>query len=415
MNNSIKIIVSSVIGNILENYDYVLYATFAVVIGKTFLSIEDPYLAMLATFAIFAAGFITRPIGAIIFGHIGDKHSRKLALSVSIMLMSFPTTIIGLLPSYEQIGILAPIALVLIRFLQGISIGGETSGFMTYLMEAMPNSKRKNLIGSIAVSSTAIGLFFGFLASFICNFYFADISWAWRLPFLISLPVGLVGFYIRSKLEESVEFLEFKNKGKLYKMPFVELLKNYKKRFFIICGLFISISIPFYIFFGFMASFLSAILHYKPIEVSIIYLVCTTIFAIAALASGLLSDRFGAYKTMLIASLIFCILIFPIFTFIFSDNFLSTLFGCFCFIALAGLYQGSVPAVILKIFPTKIRSIGTAFSFNIVSVIFGGLTPLFLTFMIKVSSNYYVMPCYLILSFLITILAVRIARREDLL
>ncbi len=412
MKKPLKIVASGVIGNILENYDYVLYASFAVVIGKTFLSITDPYLAMLATFAIFAAGFITRPIGAIIFGHIGDKYSRKLALSVSIMLMSFPTALIGILPSYSEIGILAPIALVIIRFLQGISIGGETSGFMNYLMEAMPNSKRKGFIGSIALSSTAIGLFLGFLASFFCNFYFIDIPWAWRVPFLISLPVGLIGFYIRSKLEESFEFALLKKQGELYKSPFKELLKKYRKQLFIICGLFISISVPFYIFFAFLANFLITILRYKPIEVSTIYLICTAVFAVIALVSGWLSDKFGAYKTLLYSSISFAILVLPIFSLILSDSFWLTLFGCVAFITSAGLYQGSVPAIIIKIFPTKIRSIGTAFSFNMVSVIFGGLTPLFLTFIIKISNNYYIIPLYSLLALLVTILTIRISKKD---
>jgi MHS family proline/betaine transporter-like MFS transporter len=415
MKKPLKIVISGVIGNILENYDYVLYASFAVIIGQTFLSIKDPYPAMLATFAIFAAGFITRPIGAIIFGHIGDKYSRKLALSISIMLMSFPTALIGILPAYSEIGILAPIILVIIRLLQGISIGGETSGFMTYLMEAMPNSKRKGFIGSIALSSTAIGLFLGFLASFLCNFYFAEVSWAWRVPFLISLPVGLVGFYIRSKLEESFEFALLKKQGGLYKSPFKELLKKHRKQFFIICGLFISISVPFYIFFAFLSNFLITILQYQPIQVSTIYLVCTTIFAVIALISGWLSDRFGAYKTLLYSSISFACLVLPIFSLILSDNFRLTLLGCVAFIVSAGLYQGAVPALIIKIFPTKVRSIGTAFSFNMVSVIFGGLTPLFLTFLIKISNNYYIVPLYLLLALLVTILTIRVSKKEGIL
>lgn len=414
MRKSLKVIVSGVIGNILENYDYVLYASFSVIIGQTFLSIEDPYLAMLATFAVFASGFITRPIGAIIFGHIGDKYSRKLALSVSIMMMSFPTSLIGILPAYSEIGILAPVALVMIRFLQGISIGGETSGFMTYLMEAMPNSNKKGLIGSAAISSTAIGLFLGFFASFICSYYFSNIEWVWRIPFLLSLPVGFIGFYIRGRLEESYEFALLKKQGQLSKSPFKEMINKYRKQFFIICGLFISISVPFYIFFAFLPNFLITILAYNPTQISVIYLLCTIIFACIAPISGLISDRVGAYKTLLWSSILFSCLIFPIFTLILSSDFMLTLFGCMAFIIFAGLYQGSVPAVILRIFPAKVRSIGTAFSFNIVSVIFGGLTPLFLTFLIKISNNYYAIPFYLFLSILTTVITIKISKKENI-
>jgi MHS family proline/betaine transporter-like MFS transporter len=409
-----KIIISGVIGNILENYDYILYANFAVIIAKLFFPQTDVYTSMIATFGVFAAGFFMRPIGAVIFGHIGDKHGRKIALSASIMLMSIPTALIGLLPDYSKIGILAPIALLIIRLLQGVSIGGETSGFMTYLMESMPDSKRKALLGSIALSSTALGLFFGFLASFICNFYFSESENAWRIPFLISFPIGLIGIYIRSKLDESIEFKTLRDKGQLAKSPFKELFKNHTKRFFVICGLFVSISIPFYIFFAFLATFLIKISHYTQLQVSIIYLICTFAFGCFAPISGWLSDRFGIYKVLLSTIITFAAFLFPVFTLIFSSNFYQTLTGCLIFIFLITLYQGSIPSIILQIFPTKVRAIGTAFSFNIVSAIFGGLAPLILTWLIKVSENYWVIVVYLLISSLITILGLTAGRRARL-
>jgi MHS family proline/betaine transporter-like MFS transporter len=413
MRSSNKVIASGVIGNALENYDYVLYANFAVIIGNLFFPTGDLYTTLLATFGVFAAGFLMRPLGAIIFGHIGDKHSRKTALSASIMLMSFPTSLIGLLPSYSEIGIWAPISLVLIRLMQGISIGGETSGFMTYLMESAPKSKHKALFGSIALSSTALGLFLGFVASFICTFYFADVTWAWRVPFLISFPIGLIGFYIRIKLDEPAEFKELKRKNLLAKSPFKELFKNHKLRFFTICGLFVSISVPFYIFFGFMATFLARVLHYSQLQISIIYLICTLAFGCFAPLSGYLSDKFGINKILLFSISAFAMLTFPIFSLIFSNNFTLSLLGCLSFIFTISLYQGSIPSIVTKIFPTQVRSIGTAFSFNMVSVIFGGFTPLALTWLIKNSENYYMIPVYLVFSSLITVAALLVARRFD--
>ncbi|NBV06267.1 MAG: MFS transporter [Proteobacteria bacterium] len=411
MRKSHKIIISGVIGNILENYDYVLYANFAVVISKLFFPTGDLYTSLIATFGVFAAGFFMRPLGAIIFGYIGDKYGRKIALSTSIMLMSIPTALIGTLPSYAEIGILAPIALVIIRLLQGVSIGGETSGFMTYLMESMPDSKRKVLLGSIALSSTALGLFFGFLASFICNFYFSATEWAWRVPFLISFPVGIIGIYIRTKLDESQEFKALKDKGQLAKSPFKELFKNHTKRFLVICGLFVSISVPFYIFFGFLATFLVKILNYSQLQVSIIYLFCTFSFGCFAPLSGWLSDKFGIFKVLLCSIVTFAVFLFPVFGLIFDSNFVTTLLGCLAFIFLITLYQGSIPSIILQIFPTKVRASGTAFSFNMVSAIFGGLTPLVLTWLIKISENYYVIPCYLLISSAITIAALLLGRK----
>jgi len=414
MSLSPKFIVSGIIGNTLENYDYVLYANFAVIIAETFFPTGDLYTSMIATFGVFATGFLTRPIGALIFGHIGDKYSRKTALSFSIILMSFPTSLIGLLPSYLEIGILAPLALIIIRMMQGISIGGETSGFMTYLMEFISNKKRKHLFGAIALSSTALGIFLGFVAVFICNFYFHDVEYAWRIPFLISFPVGIVGFYIRSKLNETSEFQKLKSKNLLAKSPFTELFREHKARFFVICGLFVSISVPFYIFFGFLATFLAKVIGYSQLQISQIYLVSSFAFIVFPFLSGFLSDRFGVGKVLLFTILIFAVLVFPIFSLIFQKDFIVSLSGCLTFIFIITLYQGSVPSLVTQIFPTKVRAIGTALSFNIISVIFGGFTPLILTWLLKITETNLIVPTYLIFSSLITIVTIIISNKYEI-
>ena len=414
MNKLRKTLISGIIGNALENYDYILYANFALVISKNFFPASNLYNSLLLTFAVFATGFLMRPIGAIIFGHIGDKYGRKLSLSLSIILMSFPTSLIGILPSYDEIGILAPIFLVIIRLLQGISIGGETSGFMTYLMESIPNSKNKVLLGSVVVSSTAIGLFFGFFASFICNFYFQEVTWAWRIPFIISLPIGIVGIYIRLKLDESLEFQALKNKKLISHSPILELITNYKKNFLIICGLFVSISIPFYIFFGFLSTFLVGIINYNPLQVSIIYLASTLAFGCFSMFSGWLSDRYGAYRVLSRSLIIFAIMVFPIFVLIIGNSYFLSAIGCISFISLIAIYQGSVPYLILKIFPTKIRAIGTSLSFNLVSVFCGGLAPFFITYFIKITDNYSVILFYLLFSSMISLISVFAGKRAGL-
>lgn len=414
MRESRKIVISGSIGNALENYDYVLYANFAVFISKSFFPFSDLYTSLLATFGVFAAGFLMRPVGAIIFGHIGDKYSRKLALSMSIILMSVPTAIIGFLPTYSEIGILAPLILIFIRLIQGFSIGGETSGFMTYLMESMPHSNKKGLIGSIAVSSTALGLFLGFVASFICNFYFAASEWVWRVPFLISLPVGIIGLYIRNKLEESQEFKSLKDQKLTSNFPLKDLFLEYKKRFFVICGLYISVSVQFYFFFAFLSTFLVKVLQYSQLQISIIYLFCTVLFGCLAPIAGYLSDRFGIYRVLLLSITSLMIFSFPIFALLLSSNFIFMLIGCIFFVTIMSFYQGSLPSIIIKIFPTKIRATGVAFSFNIISAIFAGFTPLALTWLIKISNNYYLIPCYLLLASSITIFAILTGRAKKL-
>ncbi len=414
MKESRKIIIAGVIGNVLENYDYILYANFAVVISNLFFPATDLYTSLLATFGLFAAGFFMRPLGAVVFGHIGDRYGRKLALSVSIMLMSIPTALIGILPTYAEVGILSPILLLIIRLLQGFSMGGETSGFMTYLMESDPYSKKKSLLGSVAVASTAFGLFCGFLSSFVCNFYFPASNYAWRIPFLISFPVGMIGIYIRNKLDESVEFSDLKKNRLTLNNPIAELFKNHKGRFLIICGLFVSISVPFYIFFGFLSTFMVKGLNYSQLQVSVIYLCCTFLFGCFSLLSGILSDRFGVYKVLISSIVIFVVLIFPIFYLILDTEFVVSFLGCVLFILIIVFYQGSIPSMISRIFPANVRASGTALSFNIVSAFFGGLTPFILTWFIKIYGNYNVIPVYLIIASSITILSVIMCRKSKI-
>lgn len=279
-------------------------------------------------------------------------------------------------------------------------------------MEVTPDQKRKHLFGAIALSSTALGIFLGFFAVFICNFYFADVEYAWRIPFLISFPVGIVGFYIRNKLDETPEFQKLKSKNLLAKSPLMELFREHKTRFFVICGLFVSISVPFYIFFGFLATFLTKIIGYSQLQVSQIYLVSSFAFIVFPFLSGFLSDRFGVGKVLLFAILTFATLAFPIFSLILQKDFALTLLGCLLFIFVITLYQGSVPSLVTQVFPTKVRAIGTALSFNMISVIFGGFTPLVLTWLIKTIENNLIIPAYLIFSSLITITSLIISNHH---
>lgn len=415
MKKNLNLIFASSIGNILENYDYILYANFSLIISRLFFPSSNIYISMIATFGVFAAGFIARPIGSLIFGYIGDKYSRKIAFASSVTFMAIATSLIGLLPSFSTIGILAPILLTILRLIQGISIGGETSGYMTYLMESKPNSKHKSLLGSLAFSSTALGLFLAFLASFICNFFYPNSDFAWRIAFLLSLPFSLIGIYVRFKLEDGIEFQNMKNQNCLSKNPIKDLFKNYKSRFFIIFTIFISISVPFYIFFAFISLFLSKISHYSLTQVSLIYLICTLIFALIAPISGLLSDKIGKDKILISSIIFFALFIHPIFNLILSSNFITTFIGCILFITSIALYQASVPSLILNIFPTKVRAIGTALSFNLVAAIFGGTTPLILTTFLQNGFSYIIVAYYLSASSLVSLTGLIIAKKKGFL
>jgi MHS family proline/betaine transporter-like MFS transporter len=200
-----KVMISGMLGNGLEWYDYALYGHMSIIFAKLFFPVGDSSLSLILTYITFALGFVSRPLGAILFGRIGDKYGRKKALTLSMILMAVPTGCIGLLPTYDMIGVFAPILLITIRLLQGLSLGGAYSGSISYVVEHAPATQRST-VGSVIKVSLIIGFLCGSLVSSLIatvlspeDFY----SWGWRLPFFVGIGIGFVGYYIRNHGEES--------------------------------------------------------------------------------------------------------------------------------------------------------------------------------------------------------------------
>src|SRR3954471_23782855 len=233
-----RIVWSSVIGTAVEWYDFLIYGTAtALVFNKVFFAAGDPALATIAAFGTYAVGFLARPLGAAIFGHFGDKVGRKAMLAVTIIVMGLGTFLIGLLPTYQQIGVAAPVLLVVLRFLQGIGLGGEWGGAVLMVVENAPKHRRGlfgsmvqvgNPIGNLA----AIGMFA--LVSQLPESEF--MAWGWRIPFLISVLLVGVGLYIRLSMEETQAFQQVKAKNEVAQMPLVEVFKHNRRPFFIAVG-----------------------------------------------------------------------------------------------------------------------------------------------------------------------------------
>jgi len=208
-----KVIATCMVGNALEWYDFILYAQFAQIISKKFF--PDSSISEILTFAIFAAGFIVRPLGGIVFGSFGDRFGRRISLAIGILTMVLPTTVIGLLPGYDTIGIAAPIILTIARLIQGFSLGGEFGGCVVYLTEYAPANKR-GLIGSIVYSSQCLGMLFGLIVAYLLGILLPkeDLwTFGWRIPFVSSFFVGMIGLYIRSSIKESPLYSEIKKRG----------------------------------------------------------------------------------------------------------------------------------------------------------------------------------------------------------
>ncbi|NSM56920.1 MHS family MFS transporter [Wolbachia endosymbiont of Atemnus politus] len=388
-----KVIFSSLICNTLLWYDHMLFGHLISIIGSVFFPSDDQLISVLKACGVFAAGFLMRPIGAAIFGHIGDKHGRRIALLLSIKLMTLSTVLIAFVPGYQNIGILASMLVVCLRLLQGISLGGE-AGNAPFLIEHAPKNK-KGFFGSIEVLSAILGSILSLIAVLICKKVSNFDSWGWRLPFVFSLAMGLISIYTRYILDESPEYKKQKNPPKL---PLKELLNGYKKPFLISVGVDIVENSSLYIYlilFNVLTSRVDT--HFNHI-VEILSQIAlgglTILFAV-------LSDKIGRKKIMKFAFMAFIIVSYPVFSMMLSGDNLLTITAHVLFIIPIAASFGPVSALMCKLFPTKVRYSGFGLSRNIAAGFFGGLAPFICTTIIKVtgqetSASFYMIFCALI-------------------
>lgn len=384
-----KIVTSGMIGNALEWYDYALFGHFAVLISQLYFPTEDPLNSLMATFGVFAAGFAMRPLGAILFGWIGDRFSRKLSLSISILMMAIPTAFVGVLPTYAEIGILAPILLTVIRILQGLSIGGEFGGSIIYIVEHAPENKR-GFAGSSSIFSLALGILAGSLIATIFSHSLSKEdfeSWGWRVPFLLSFLIGIVGFYIRSHLSESPKFLEAKEKGEISKSPLFDMLKYHWRDTSLAIVLYLTVTVPFYTMSVFMTSYL---VKYVGVEMSFALLVNSIamfVMLIISPISGYFSDIIGRKKVLLFAAIGMLLSLYFIFETINSADHINIIFAMVIFSFFISCYMGPMPTVLVELFPTSVRFTSMSLAYNISAAIFGGTMPIIGFELLKISGD----------------------------
>lgn len=378
-----KVIISGMIGNGLEWYVYALYGQMATFIGEMFFPSEDPTTSMMLTFASFAVGFIARPFGGLIFGWIGDKIGRQRSLSLSIIVMAVTTGLIGLMPTYEHIGILAPIALMLLRLVQGISIGGEFSGAIVYMVEHS-DTKRRGIVGSMAMVSLVLGFLVGSLVAYFFSTMLSQEdfhSWGWRIPFLVGLAIGLVGLYIRNSCHESPLYTKAKAEGHLAEKPVQEVFTKHLKDVGLAIGIYLLVTIPFY-----FSSIYFITLNTKhlgvPMETALEYnTIAMLLMFIGVPISAWLSDKYGRKKVLMSIGVVYLLITYPMFSQFSPDNLDATIPMQLFFAFVVGLYLGPVPAVLAEIFPTSVRNTGMAISYNLSAAIFGGTVPMVATYL----------------------------------
>jgi|TARA_B110000967_G_C18812125_1_gene524194 MHS family proline/betaine transporter-like MFS transporter len=405
LNNKTKVIAAGLIGNILEWYDFAVYGFFAVIIGKQFFPSDDPTISLIAAFGAFAAGFLMRPIGAALFGRIGDLYGRKRMLFLSVMLMAIPTFIIGILPNHSQIGYWAAILMVVMRMLQGLSVGGEYTGSFVYLIEQAPQNKRA-FYGSFSGVGATLGILLGsgigaYITSVLTESQLEN--WGWRIPFLLGISIGILGFIIRRGLPEN----PISDTPKKSKTPLKELFQSQRKQIFQGFGLNIMSAVCFYLIFVYMTTWLVNQVHETESVALDINSISLVIILICAPLFALLSDKIGRKPMLIIGSLLMVIFAYPLVGLMDHDNFTYILIGQCLFALILSIYISAIPAFLAELFPSKIRASATSISYNIPYAIFGGTAPMVSVWLISVTDNpeaiaYYLMAVSL-LSFIVAL------------
>lgn len=387
-----KAIMAGGIGNFVEWFDFALYAQFATIIGFHFFPSDDPTASLLATFAIFAVGFLARPIGGLLFGQYGDRKGRKAALSVAVMLMSVATLAIGLTPSYATIGILAPGLLLLWRILQGLSAGGEYAGSGSFVVEHAPVGKRA-LFASVNPVSTALGTIGGALTGLIVTLLVPDgalTEWAWRIPFILAAPLGLVGLYLRSKVEETPEFtavLEAEEEGHKNHAPVVEAFRTAKKRMLVIFGWAALNAVAFYLLTSYTVAYLTQRIGFSQAEALWVYIVGLVAFTVASPIAGILIDRYGPAAVASASAVILALVVVPAFGLMETGALDSAILGLSLYGLVVSVIATLTPLLMVDLFPARIRYTASAVSYNLAYAVFGGTAPYLATWMVSRTDN----------------------------
>ena len=350
----------------------------APIIGAKFFPQASPGNATIDALMVFAAGFLCRPLGGIFFGYFGDTRGRAKTLRISILIITISTFLVGVIPSYEEIGLTAPILFILLRLIQGLSIGGEYSGIMIYLAESSPPKKR-----GLTTSFAAIGANLGFLLAtvtlMLLHLFFnegAITAWAWRLPFLlIGLPGSLIIYY-RFKLSETPVYSQLQKKQLLEPIPFIAAIKFAPYQLLKILGLTCMGSTFYYVFFGYMPTYLE---HYIGLSLTgALAIECVLLFAMLFTVpiAGICGDYFTRKKILLITSIAVMLLVLPCFYLLQTKSLLLVMLSLGIATILSSLDQGNTLTATVENCPENVRYSGIAFSYNLGNALFGGTAPL---------------------------------------
>ena len=390
-----KILIASILGNTLEYYEFTIFAVFAGLIGDAFFSSANDFQQVLKTLALFSAGFISRPIGSLVFGHIGDKIGRKLALILTISGMSLATIGIGLTPSYSSIGISAPIILLILRLMQGLFIGGEGAGSAIYVLEHELRFKR-DVIGGILISSNISGVLIASLVGIVIEHFIGLDSSSWRIAFIIGGVAGIFVSYLRLTLPETSKYNQITEEEKP-KVPAFKLFSKYWREMIVVVAFGGFSSAVSYIVKGYLINHLQLFVNVS-VQDSFIYLMyVSVIFAILPPFLGIISHKITPRRFIQCSTALIALLFIPVFRMLSSQEIFIVYTGLTILGFLAAAICTPIFIFFSDMFPTEVRYSGVAISFNLGITLIGGLTPLILTYYTH-KTGIFLTPAYYIIA-----------------
>ena len=392
--NMQKVAFTALAGTSIEWYDFFLYGAAAALIFPTaFFGEATPSTALILSLLTFAAGFIARPIGGIIFGHYGDRVGRKKTLVMALILMGVSSTLIGLLPTYAMIGVTAPILLTSLRFAQGLAIGGQWGGAMLLVTESAPSNKR-GYYGAFAQAGAPIGVILANLAFITVGLFTNEesfLSWGWRIPFLASFILILISLYIQLKLEDTQAFKELEslkeqnpNEAKVVKSsPVIEAIKKYPKRISLAAGAFLSVQVTFYILIAFLLVYGVETTDLDRDDLLMAVLIGCAIMVPTQFAFSSYSDKNGRKGIFMAGAALTAFWAFAIFPLMASGSFLLAVIAITIGLTFLGMMYGPQAAFFAELFSTEVRYSGASLGYQLGAIIGGSFAPIIATLLWK--------------------------------